>query len=259
MVIRKSIAWLKLTSQYFKERKLHWFFLAVLFSIISFPFIASFSFSEENFVDWISAIAALLSALAAILAAVLLRKTLAEAQASTILMRQQLQQNRAYMTVDVTDLLHLHDDFGVITGVLIRINWKNTGGSPALNVKSGGACGFARLEEEVDLEFEGFRAPDIEIGEIGSVVAVGSRSMGAARFSIAEIADSIDREETPVVYSYCRYSDIYGRVYWSQFTARVVWSVRILDPAFTVEVLERGTELVPIGSRNGEFVVEKKK
>ncbi|WP_237133818.1 hypothetical protein [Pseudohongiella sp. O18] len=234
---------------------MHWFIIAFIALIL---LVAAF-FSVDlgklaatvSLATWLSAFAAIVSAVAALVAAILVRKTLSETQAANQLIREQTMHNRAYMTIDVTEIAGVTDNDGNIVSVMIRVNWKNTGFSPALDVVSGGTCFFFKFGEGNDhlLELD----VDETLGNgTGSVVAVGNRSMGRAQFNMTDIAQAIQQQEKPIIMSVCRYSDIYGRRYQATFTTLVNWSDSILDPAFTEQILQKGTEFVPFGPNNRE-------
>ena len=235
---------------------MHWLYITLLFLIISVWTFSNIDVSviagTGTVAAWLSAVAATVSSIAALVAAILLRRTLKESQEATKLMRDQLMQNRAYMTVDVTDVQSIHDDSKNIVGVILRINWKNTGLSPAIDVRSGGSCGYCKYKVGDEISF------DVDTSKLlgglpGSVVAVGNRSMGRAQFKMTDIAESIRLGEKPIIQSACSYSDIYGRKYLARYTALVNWNENILNPSLVEHVLKDGTDLVPIGSKNNEI------
>jgi len=201
--------------------------------------------------QWLATAAAFTSAAAAIIAATLLSRTLRESQKATKLMRKQLKmqlhQGKAFMTPDIPTISHVSDDLGEITGVIIGVNWKNTGLSPAFDVRSGGASGYADITKVTDPGFD--ESVNIEEQD-SSIVAVGNKSMGGTLFKMEDILKALADGHSGILYSICTYEDIYKSRYKAEYSASVTWPAAIADPRHRLDAITSGIKIRPWGKRN---------
>lgn len=207
---------------------------------------------SESLATWIIAISAIISAITAIFAARYLYQTLQSTEHNTNLLRQQLQQNRAYMVVENADIRPFFDPEDLVfSHVEVKIKWLNTGSSPAINLSTSVTCIPLSNDEKPYLEY----FPDF-INNASINLGQNTNTTIDVQISERVIADilSCSHNNLAILYSACRYQDIYGNKYQSEYCISIEIPEGILM-SFKNTVEDRPLKFSRYGDRNQEITL----
>ena len=208
--------------------------------------------SSQALANWVIAIGAIISAITAIFAARYLYLTLQANEHSTSLLTQQLQQNRAYMVVESTSLTVCYDkdDMG-FTHIDVKINWLNTGSSPATNLTTSAEFGplTPGVEEFINTDLQHKSHAQITLGQ-------GMKSIVKQTLLSSSLAHALAHSPIQAVYLYssCQYEDIYGNRYQSEYCIAIPIPRELLS---SVRHIITSPELIfeRFGNRNQEKII----
>ena len=208
--------------------------------------------NSQALANWIIAISAIISAVTAILAAAYLYLTLQATEQSTNLLTLQLQQNRAYMVVESTTLTPCYDkDELGFTHIDVRVNWLNTGSSPAVNLTTYVEFGplTPGMEDYLDIDHEHLDHAQITLGQNMKKVI----DQPILKNDIDHIL-AHSPSQAGYLFSVCLYEDIYGNKYQSEYCISIPIPMALLSSIRNIIAAPELT-LVRFGKRNQEKTI----
>lgn len=153
-------------------------------------------------------------------------------------------QNRAYMTPGAIRAACLVNR-GRIKGFTLEVPWKNTGLSPAINVR----VFLEPLIISSEKDLKEFNCSENIKKETLATVGSGDDYDNTVDFTQDEVGKSVSKDHLIIIYTVIEYSDLYGKKYIAESTSKVIFK---FDP-YNISIKHAlPTSRKPIGTQQGE-------